>query len=231
MSILGCSSPATYCQPAVAAGFIYCKSQEWDLHSPHSPSPAGFVYLEFSWMHAPFVFSSRQPYQPVAIVVLSYLEFTWVGAPLLLSHVVCHTLAAVRRLLLSKHTGEGGTTPMGECPFSSLQWSFPQDRHCYKLSLLKGCWAGATTPAFSGWLVYLQFTWGSAPPSPWSSGCPALFVACLCFFFSPACLLFSFWVFFLEEGPVCPWGYAVLSQGVPHATYLLTWWSPKQGRS
>jgi hypothetical protein len=46
MSMWGCGSPATYCQPAAAAGFIYCRSQEWTLHSP---SPAGFVYLEFSW--------------------------------------------------------------------------------------------------------------------------------------------------------------------------------------
>jgi hypothetical protein len=59
MSIWGCSSPATSCQPAAAVGFIYCR---------HSPSPSGFVYLQFSWIHAPFVFSSIQPY-PVAIAV------------------------------------------------------------------------------------------------------------------------------------------------------------------
>jgi hypothetical protein len=100
MSIWGCSSPAIYCQPAAAAaGFTYCRSQEWALHSP---SPAGFVYLEFSWMHAPFVFSSIQPYPPVAISVLFYLEF--------LSGGVCHTLAALGHLLLSKYTGGGGAT-------------------------------------------------------------------------------------------------------------------------
>jgi hypothetical protein len=77
MSIWACSPPATYCQPAAAAGFIYCRSQEWILHSP---SPAGFIYLEFSWTHAPFVFSSIQPYPHVAIAVLFYLEFTWGGA-------------------------------------------------------------------------------------------------------------------------------------------------------
>jgi hypothetical protein len=32
-------------------------------------APQGFVYLEFSWMHAPFVFSSIQPYPPVATAV------------------------------------------------------------------------------------------------------------------------------------------------------------------
>jgi hypothetical protein len=45
MSIWGCGSPATYCQPASAAGFTSCRSQEWDLHSP---SPTVFVCLEFS---------------------------------------------------------------------------------------------------------------------------------------------------------------------------------------
>jgi hypothetical protein len=75
MSFWGCSSPATYCQPVAAAGFIYCRSQEWDLHSP---SPTGFVYLEFFWAHTPFVFSSIQPYPPVAIFAgLFYLEFVW----------------------------------------------------------------------------------------------------------------------------------------------------------
>jgi hypothetical protein len=112
-SIWGCSSPATYCQPAAAAGFIYCRSQEWALHSP---SPTGFVYLEFSWTHAPFVFSNIQPYPPAAIAVLFYLEFTWGGPPPPLSSGACHTLAAVGCLLLSKHTGGGGTTPA----FSSL---------------------------------------------------------------------------------------------------------------
>jgi hypothetical protein len=43
MSVLGCSSPASYSQPSAAAGF---------------------VYLEFSWQHAPIVFSSIQPYPP-----------------------------------------------------------------------------------------------------------------------------------------------------------------------
>jgi hypothetical protein len=38
-------------------------------------SPTGFVYLEFSWMHARFVFSSVKPYLLVAIAVLFYLEF------------------------------------------------------------------------------------------------------------------------------------------------------------
>jgi hypothetical protein len=61
-------------------------------------------------MHAPFVFSSIQPYLPVAIAVLFYLEFAWGGAPPLVSCGACHTLDTVRRLTLSKHTGGCGTT-------------------------------------------------------------------------------------------------------------------------
>jgi hypothetical protein len=108
MSIWGCGSSATFCQPAAAADFIYCRSQEWALHSL---SPADFVYLEFSWMRAPFVFSSIHTYPPVAIAVLFYLQFTWGSAPFPLSGGACHTLATVGRLPLSKHTGGGGATP------------------------------------------------------------------------------------------------------------------------
>jgi hypothetical protein len=48
MSIWGCGSPVSYCQPSAAAGF---------------------VYLEFSWLHATFVSSSTQPYPLFAISV------------------------------------------------------------------------------------------------------------------------------------------------------------------
>jgi hypothetical protein len=130
MSIWGCSSLATYCQLAAAAGFIYCRSQEWALHSP---SPAGFVYLEFSWTHAPFVFSNIQPYLPVAIAVLFVFRALCVGAPPSLSGEACHTLAPVGCLPLSKHTGEVVPHPpswpaclftvcMRECPSHPL-WS------------------------------------------------------------------------------------------------------------
>jgi hypothetical protein len=61
-------------------------------------------------MNVPFVFSSVYPYLPVAIAVLFYLEFVWGDAPPPLSGGVCHPLAAVGCLLLSKHTGGGGTT-------------------------------------------------------------------------------------------------------------------------
>jgi hypothetical protein len=121
MSIWGCSSPATYCQPPAAAGFIYCRSQEWALHSP---SPAGFVYLEFSWIHAPFVFSSIQHYPPVAIAVCFFFLFrVCVGSaspPLYCG--ACPSSAAVTSLPLSKHTGEGGTTPTFSIWLVYLQW-------------------------------------------------------------------------------------------------------------
>jgi hypothetical protein len=57
-------------------------------------------------MHAPFVFSSIQPYPPVAIAVFFYLEFMWGGAPPPLSHRVCHTLAAVTHLPSPSTLGE-----------------------------------------------------------------------------------------------------------------------------
>jgi hypothetical protein len=41
-----------------------------------TPSPAGFVCLEFSWLHAPFLFSSIQPYLPVAIAVFSFIIYS-----------------------------------------------------------------------------------------------------------------------------------------------------------
>jgi hypothetical protein len=50
----------------------------------------------------------------------------------------------------------------------------------------------------------------------------------LCLFLFSFNCLFIIQVFFPGQGSVCPEGYADLSQGVPHAIYLLTWWSPKQ---
>jgi hypothetical protein len=67
-------------------------------------------------------------------------------------------------------------------------------------------------------------------PTLWSSGYPALFVTCL-FFFSCLFIIQLCFSFFSGWVSVCPGGYADLSQGVLHATYLLTWWSPKQVRS
>jgi hypothetical protein len=61
MSIRGCSSHASYCQPSAAAGF---------------------VYLEVYWTHVPFVFSSIQPYPPFAISVISLIYSSHGEVPL-----------------------------------------------------------------------------------------------------------------------------------------------------
>jgi hypothetical protein len=86
-----------------------------------------------------------------------YLEFTWGGAPSPHSSAACHTLATVGCLLLSKHTGGGGTTP-----------------------------------AFSGWLIYLQFHEGV--PLPYSPELRAPHPLCYMSFFS--CLFIIQFVFF-----------------------------------
>jgi hypothetical protein len=98
-----------------------CRSQEWALHSPN---PTGFVYLELSWMLAPFIFSSIQPYPPVAIAVLFCLEFTWSCAPPPLSSGACHTLVTVGCRLLSKPTGGSGATPAfsGQLVYLKFAW-------------------------------------------------------------------------------------------------------------
>jgi hypothetical protein len=60
-------------------------------------------------MHTPFVFSSIQPYPPVALAVFFYLEFAW-GCALThslveLPHFSCHWKPS------PQHTGGGGATP------------------------------------------------------------------------------------------------------------------------
>jgi hypothetical protein len=131
MSIWGCSSPAHYCQPTVAAGFIDCRSQV----RRGSPSPSGFVYLEFSWVQLP---------------LLQGFPF-----PSILGEVVLHMPSGHCVYLL--FTWEV-TLPSLSCwvflPLPLLQ-AFP----------LQGCWAGVAIPAFSGQLVYLQFCEGLPLPA------------------------------------------------------------------
>jgi hypothetical protein len=55
----------------------------------HPPTPAGFVYLEFSWALAPPLNSHVESYQPPTVAVLVYLEFAWGTALLPLSGGVC----------------------------------------------------------------------------------------------------------------------------------------------
>jgi hypothetical protein len=68
-------------------------------------------------------------------------------------------------------------------------------------------------------------------PSLQNSGCSTLLLHV--FFFQLLVYYSVFFIFscFHGQGSVCPGVYAYLSQGVPCATYLLIWWSPKQGRS
>jgi hypothetical protein len=229
MSIWGCSSPVTYCQPAAAPGFIYCRSQEWALLSP---SPAGFVNLEFSWMHAPFVFSSIQPYSPVAIAVLFYLESEWGGAPPLLSSGACHTLAAVGCLLFSKHTGE--VVPL--LPSQASLFIYSSGRGASLLPLSRGAFLKTATvtsfpcskvagrvppllPSLAGLFIYSSGR-GSAPP-PVSRAQGALPSLLRVFFFSCLFITQVFFSFYPGQGSVCLGGCAA---------YLLTWWSPRQVR-
>jgi hypothetical protein len=215
MSIWGCYSPATYCQPADAAGFIYCRSQEWALHSPSS---TGFVYVKSSWTRVPFVFSSILSYTPVTIVVLLYLEYMPGGAPPSLSSGACHTLATVG-CLLSKHIGGGGTSPTSSSWIVYLQitWrsappplssggfyitatvtSFPAPRF-----LGRGCHSCLLGPACLFTVCVRECPF----PTLRSSWCPTLFAMCLFFqllIYYSVCLF----VFFF------PWAGVSLSRGV-----------------
>jgi hypothetical protein len=198
MSIWGWGSPACYCQPAAAGGFIDYRSQEWALHSP---SPTGFVYLAFSLAHAPFVFSSIQSYSPVAIAVFFYLEFTWGGTPLPVSSGAPHFSHCWKPSPLKAHCG-GCTTPAfsGQLVYLQFMWgstplplsggAFHMTTTVTSLPLSKHTAGGGATPTFSSWLVYLEFVWGSAPP-PLSRAQDALPSLLRVLFFSAACLLFS----------------------------------------
>jgi hypothetical protein len=248
MSIWGCSSPATYCHPAAAAGFIYCRSQEWALHSP---SPTGFVYLEFSWTHVPFVFSSLHPYLPVAIAVLFYLNSygevlplhssveSATLEPLLDAFSSSSTLGEVAPLLPSPAGSSSSScllqfiVHMGECPPPLVE-----------LSTWQPLLQVFPAPRFLGrghhscllWLVCLFTVCMRECPSPtlWSSGHPTLFVMCLCFF-SCLSIISRFFLFSLGGGQtvqgamlICPREYHVLlicsPGGLPSRLGAGIWW-------
>jgi hypothetical protein len=99
-------------------------------------APAGFVYLEFSWVQLPLlqVFPS----------------------PSTLGEVALHPPSSASVFIYSSR---------GKCPFPPLQWCFPHPA-TFTSFPAQGCWVGAATLAFSGWLVYLQFCEGlPLPPS------------------------------------------------------------------
>jgi hypothetical protein len=191
-------------------------------------------------MHAPFVCSSIQPYSPVAIEVLFYLVFMWGGASPPLCGGACHTLGAVRRLLLSKHTGGGGATPVfsGWLVYLQFMWGstpppslveLSSRQPLYKLSPLQGCWR--VLPLLPSLTCLFIYSLREGVPLPLSPELRVPHSLCYVSFFSSCLFIIQF--FFPGLVSVCPVGYADLSQGVLCATNLLTSWSAslKQGRS
>jgi hypothetical protein len=93
-------------------------------------------------MHALFVFSSIEPYPPVAIAILFYLEFVqwniphfsycWMPSPLQAHWERWRHICLLQLACLF-------TVHVGECS-SPLWWRFPYNNHCYKLSPLQGWW-------------------------------------------------------------------------------------------
>jgi hypothetical protein len=125
------------------------------------------------------------------------LALTW-PLWLCLFRVFLGTASTATNFPLSKHTRGGGAIPAfsrrrvylqftWEVGFLPLLWSFPPTA-TFTSSPTPGWWAGPSTPAFFGWLVYLQFCGGLPFPSFCTQGAPP---SLLCVFFC-CCLLFSF---------------------------------------
>jgi hypothetical protein len=93
--------------------------------------------------------------------------------------------------------------------FLPLLWSFPPTT-TFTSFPAPGCWACATTPAFSARLLYLQFHGGL--PLPCSSAFRAPHPLCYVSFLL-LLLIIQFFSFFPGWGSVCPGGYADLAQG------------------
>jgi hypothetical protein len=127
---------------------------------------------------------------------LVYLEFSGAWLPLLqalpfpstLGEVTLHQLSQACVFYYSSH---------GTWVFSPLLWSF-SPTSTFRSFPTPDCWACAATPAFSGWLVYLQLTWEvGLPPSPveFSSPCHFYKLSCswllgvchCCCLLQPAC--------------------------------------------
>jgi hypothetical protein len=146
MSIWGCGSSAHCYQPAVAGGFICCRSQEWAYLSP---SPSGFVYLEFSWMWPP---------------QLQSFSF-----PSTLGEVALHLPSLVSLFIYRS---------CGKWPFPPLLWSFPPSATFISFPaprlLCRCCHSCLLQPA-----CLFTVPWGIVPTLLWCSGCPTLFATCL----------------------------------------------------
>jgi hypothetical protein len=96
----------------------------WGCGLPaHSPSPSGFVYLEFSWARPPLL----QPFP----------------FPSTLGEVTLHLLSQARVFIHSSH---------GKLGFPPFPVEFSSHHHFYNFPA-PGCWVCAAAAAFSGWLV------------------------------------------------------------------------------
>jgi hypothetical protein len=102
----------------------FFRSQEW---AEHSPSPAGFVYLEFSGAQPPLLHA-----------------FLF---PCILGEVTPHLLSQAGVFIYSSR---------GKWVFPPLLWSFPPTA-TFTSFPAPGCWVCATAPAFSSWLVVRNF--------------------------------------------------------------------------
>jgi hypothetical protein len=159
-----------------------------------------------------------------------------------LSGGACHTLAAVGHLPFSKHTGGGGATPAFSSQLIYLQfmWGNVSPSLCsgafhtaatvtsFPSSNVAG-WGPPLLPSLASLFIYSLC---EGVPLPFSLELRAPHPLCYMSFFFQLLVYYSiFFPFFPGQGSVCPGGYTDLSQGVPRATYLVNWWSPKQGRS
>jgi hypothetical protein len=179
----------------------------------------------------PFVFSSIQPYPPVAIAVFFKFIVRVERCPSsTLQWSVPHFSSCYKPSPLQAQWGRRCHScllqplfiysSMRECPSPPLQWSFPHDSHCYNHSPLQGCLAGPTPPPFSGQLLYLQFKWGVPLPHSSELRMPCLFAMCLFFqllVYSVCFFLFFPWVGVGLSRGLC-WSGPGLSVGVPCAT-------------
>jgi hypothetical protein len=117
------------------------------------------------------------------------------------------TLEEVTLYLLSQ-AGVFIYSSCGKWVFPPLLWSFPPST-AFTSFPTPGCWACATTPAFSGPACLFTVLWGIPLHHFRHSGRPTLFAMCL---YCSYCLLFTF-SFFPGWRLVCPGGYADLAQG------------------
>jgi hypothetical protein len=181
----------------------------------------GFAYLEFSWTHSPFVFSSIQPYPQLQSFSLFRVRM---GSAPPVSGCACHTLATVTNLVLSKHTGGGGATPAfsgclvylqfmwGSVPSPCSGGAFHMTATVTSFPLSKA--AGQVLPLLpspAGLFIYSSCGKCSYPTLQiW--GCPSLFTLCL-FFQLLVYYSVSFFCFSPGWWSVCLGGYADLAQG------------------